>query len=332
MARAVVARVAPPPAPPTFQSKLAVIRENQGAPVAAAQAAKISVENRGRPQAITNVRPVTAEAGRVTLAPRTGVAGAQARKMEPVSAQPVRGRPIATTSQPVSAAPITSNVRGATGAPGTGRNPPSIERGTVQGGNPKTGETGKTQTLERGNPPLGRAPVTSAPVINDSGRGRQPKVESRQFRPTPGGSGVGGPPPQPTARTLQRQENVVPRNDRIARPTPSTNRGNQPVLREAQPQTRERVVERPTPPPRPNTSGAGTSNQGARGRDRQVVTPEPQGRTQSEVQGRPQVQSQPQRVERGGNPKSPEGKTGGPQAGDRGRKEEKPKPEKTPKK
>jgi hypothetical protein len=60
VSRMVVARTAPPPAPPTFQAKLAAITENRGAPVAPAEAAKISVENRGRPKAVTEVRPVAA--------------------------------------------------------------------------------------------------------------------------------------------------------------------------------------------------------------------------------------------------------------------------------
>ncbi len=72
--RQVVARVAPPPAPPTFRAKLAVITESQGAPVAPAVAARISVENRGRPQSVTTVRPA-AEAGQVQLAPRAGEHG-----------------------------------------------------------------------------------------------------------------------------------------------------------------------------------------------------------------------------------------------------------------
>ena len=42
----VVARTAPPPAPPTFQAKLAMITQSRGAPVAPAAAARISVENR----------------------------------------------------------------------------------------------------------------------------------------------------------------------------------------------------------------------------------------------------------------------------------------------
>jgi hypothetical protein len=309
--------VAPPPAPPTFQAKLAVIQQNHGAPVAAAQAARISVENRGRPQAITNVRPVTAEAGKVTLAPRAGAAGAQARKVEPVTAGPVRGRAVATTSQPVSAAPVTSNVRGGTGGAGTGQTPQTIERGSVPQGNvPRgnfpSGQAGQSQTLER-------KVVSPAPVINEGARGRQTEVESRQIHPTAVPPG-GGPPPRPTTRTLERQENVVPRNEGVyrptpSRPTPSNGRGNQTMheAHEAQPQTHERI-ERPTPapPPHSNVSGEATSS----GRQR-VVTPEPQGHPQNESRGRSQVVSPP--------PHNPEA---GGQQGNQKKKEEKPKPEK----
>jgi hypothetical protein len=263
VARPVVARVAPPPAPPTFQAKLAVIQQNRGAPVAPVQAAKISVESRGRAEAITNVRPVAAEAGRVTLAARAGASGAQARKVEPVTAAPVRGRAVATASQPVANAPVTSNLRG--------------------------GTSGQPQTLERR-------------VVTPVERGRQ----------------GGGQTPQPTARTLEHKENAVPRNQPVYKPTPSIEKST----RETQSQNRERI-ERPTPPPptRSNVSGEAMPNQNGRGR---VVTPVPQGGTQNESRGGSQVESQSQ-----GKPHNPEGNSGG-QGGDQKKKEQKPKPEKTP--
>ena len=100
VSRMVVARTAPPPAPPTFQSKLAVITENRGAPVAPEAAARISVENRGRGRAATEIRAVAPESGRVTLSPRDSAPGATGtRRVEPVNA--VRGRPMATSDQPV---------------------------------------------------------------------------------------------------------------------------------------------------------------------------------------------------------------------------------------
>src|SRR5262249_1469051 len=104
-ARPVVARVAPPPAPPTFQAKMAVIKQNNGAPVNRVEAAKISVADGGGPQAIPPVRAATTSSGQVTLAPKGGAAAAAAAaKVMPVEA--VRGRPLATASQPVASSVV----------------------------------------------------------------------------------------------------------------------------------------------------------------------------------------------------------------------------------
>jgi hypothetical protein len=288
VARPVVARVAPPPAPPTFQAKLAVIQQNRGAPVTTVEAAKISVQARGRAEAVTSVRPVTAEAGRVSLAPRTGAPGAQARKVEPVTAAPVRGRAVATASQPVASAPVTSNFRGATGA--AGGKPQTIERGSLPRENAPSGNAGQSQTLERR-------------VVTPVERGRQ----------------GGGPPPQPTARTLERKENAVQRSQ------PANTPSIQKYAREPQTGTRE-PIQRATPqppPPRSNVSSEAISNEGGRGRER-VVTPVPQGHTENESRGGSQVESESQ-----GKPHNSGGNSGG-QSGDQKKKEQKPKPEKTP--
>jgi hypothetical protein len=70
--RAVVTRLAPPPAPPLFRDKANLIRENRGAPVASAEAARLPLENRAR----RPTRPVAVEGGRVALAPKNAqVAG-----------------------------------------------------------------------------------------------------------------------------------------------------------------------------------------------------------------------------------------------------------------
>ena len=64
--RAVVTRLAPPPAPPLFRDKASLIRENRGAPVAPAEAARLPLENRAsRP-----TRSVVVEGGRVALKPK----------------------------------------------------------------------------------------------------------------------------------------------------------------------------------------------------------------------------------------------------------------------
>jgi hypothetical protein len=109
VSRSVVARVAPPPAPPTFDRKVAVIRENGGAPVSSAEAAQIAVRDRSRPLAAAVVRPVSPDSGRVTLAPRdraTTTASRPVSRVEPVA--PVRGRAMATSQQPVASAPVSA--------------------------------------------------------------------------------------------------------------------------------------------------------------------------------------------------------------------------------
>ena len=72
LSRAVVTRLAPPPAPAPFHEKAHLIKENRGAPVTAAEAARLPVTN----QAIRPTRSAVVEGGHVTLAPKkTGGVG-----------------------------------------------------------------------------------------------------------------------------------------------------------------------------------------------------------------------------------------------------------------
>jgi len=66
LTRAVVTRLAPAPAPAPFREKANLIRENRGAPVDPAQAARLSPATK----TIQPTRSVVVEPGRVTLAPR----------------------------------------------------------------------------------------------------------------------------------------------------------------------------------------------------------------------------------------------------------------------
>ena len=79
LTRPVVTRLAPPPAPALFHEKANLIRENHGAPVDSAQAARLSPPSR----AIRPTRSVVVEPGRVTLAPKkpqgSAESGARAR-------------------------------------------------------------------------------------------------------------------------------------------------------------------------------------------------------------------------------------------------------------
>ena len=65
--RVVVTRRAPPPAPAPFREKEKLIRENRGAPVAPAEAARLPVENRS----VRPTRSVVVEGGPVRLAPKS---------------------------------------------------------------------------------------------------------------------------------------------------------------------------------------------------------------------------------------------------------------------
>ena len=64
--RAVVTRLAPPPAPPLFRDKANLIRENRGAPVAPAEAARLPLASR----ATRPTRSVVVEGGRIALVPK----------------------------------------------------------------------------------------------------------------------------------------------------------------------------------------------------------------------------------------------------------------------
>ncbi len=72
--RAVVTRLAPAPAPAPFSEKANLIRENRGAPVDPAQAARLAPVSRE----IQPTRSVVVESGRVNLAPKKAQAGVPA--------------------------------------------------------------------------------------------------------------------------------------------------------------------------------------------------------------------------------------------------------------
>jgi len=189
VARPVVARVAPPPAPPLFQSKLAVIEQNHGAPVAPRAAAELAVRDRGRAEAITTVRPVASQSGRVTLAPRAGQATAAAAAVAPVA--PVRGRPMATSERPVASAPVSSS------APST---------------NAATSNTGSTRDHTRSRAPsnAGNPPASAAPA-SGSTRSVAPHTQSAAPAPAPARSvSDKRPAPQPTPRGNQSQHGKKP--------------------------------------------------------------------------------------------------------------------------
>jgi hypothetical protein len=237
VSRMVVARTAPPPAPPTFQAKLAVISENRGAPVAPAAAARISVENRGRPQAVTDVRPVAAQPGRVTLSPREAGSGAAGRRAEPVTA--FRGRPMATSEQPVSARPVTGPA-----APPSG---PSVREPVLRQPIAPAPPAPQPQ-LERGRERSVVTPPPQPPSVPPAEKVRPQNEDWRQrVRPTE------APPPAPAPPSLERRR-VAPPPETPAPAPPSVERQRQQQPAEPAPGL-ERRREQPTAapsPPKPN--------------------------------------------------------------------------------
>jgi hypothetical protein len=298
VARSVVARVAPPPAPPSFQQKLTVIQENRGAPVAAAAAAEISVRNRGKAQAITAVRPVTADSGRMTLAPQAPAPGQPARPSASparaaVPVAPVRGREMATTDRPVASAPVVAprapaapagqrpESRAPAPAPAMresspvpameGGRPARIERPTPRAANPAetaAPRDGQQNSQDRARvpppasrPPVERPAVAPPPTVAappDRGRER-PTPETQDRSNSRSQERVQSPPP---AHPTVGRPAAPPERPTVERPpTQPPDRGNH----------RERERVEATPPPKNNQrpAPAVTPN-----RDRQAERPE----------------------------------------------------------
>ncbi len=93
--REVVTRSIPPPAPPSFDRKLEVIRERGGEPVTADVAVRLSSETRRGETRVQPVRPAGGDG--VVLAPRSE--GATTRKPQPLP--PAAERPRETVEPPV---------------------------------------------------------------------------------------------------------------------------------------------------------------------------------------------------------------------------------------
>ena len=110
------ARLAPPPAPPTFTKKVEVIRESHGAPLTPQSAAALVLKSPEGARAAATIRPVLKPERRVDLAPHKDAVGAP-------PADPVRagGRALATADAPLIAHPsggreVVAPVRVAPGA------------------------------------------------------------------------------------------------------------------------------------------------------------------------------------------------------------------------
>jgi hypothetical protein len=168
VARPVVARAAPPPPPPAFEAKVAVIRQNRGAPVAAATAAHIVETDKSAARPVVAVRSAVVPAGDVKLAPKKE----NSRAPKPEPAVPVRGRQPAseTTSAPAT---------GTSTVPADRGRPPGFERQPTappRGGPPPTPAPERRRRPEYEKPPTRPAPPPPTPAPE---RGRPAEVEKR---------------------------------------------------------------------------------------------------------------------------------------------------------
>jgi hypothetical protein len=302
VSKSVVTRSAPPPAPPRFDQKVAVIRENRGRPVTAAEATTLSTRDNRSAQPVRAVRPAAAEAGRVTLAPKTEKSGAP----KPEAVAPNRGRPLATKEQPVApareaSAPARPQVEE---RPATER-PQAQERPTAPA---------QPQTMERPTQSPQRPP---SPV--------QP--ESREMSAT-----QPRPPAQQRPQAQQPPPQVSPREATERRPTERSTAGPAQPGPKPQPEGGARASDRPAlSPPAQKYEPHAVPKPSPRG---PVPTPDRPDRSQPD-HGQPRAaaphQAKPpvQRV-------TPEARQAGPApaaAPNRGREQSsRPGPTKTPKK
>ncbi len=273
VSRSVVARVAPPPAPPSFQQKLVVIRENRGAPVAASASARMAAAERTETRAATTVRPVTTEAGRVTLAPVRENAP-KTQRVEPVA--PVRGRPMATAAQPVAPGPVTGSK--------------SRERAAA---------ASRAAQEPQAPAKLGERPPAPPTASERPGRETAPERQPLQATPAPS-----EPPSRGFAPEQQRSRPTSPPQERPGRELVPERRPPTP--------SEERSRPRPTAPEPENRPGQQVAPQRARVptppalRERQQpeerIAPEPRPTRPSERSHAVATPSKPAQKERGAKP------------------------------
>jgi hypothetical protein len=242
--RPVVTRLAPPPAPPTFQSKVAAIRERRGAPVTAAEAAQISIRDNQGARALHPVRPAAAPSGAVTLRERS--AKAAAPRPQPVTAP--RGKALATADRPIVSTP-------AAAARPEARPPAPIAPNAVAA----PGVRGAPPPKRSSEPPPQRVqPEPSAP----RGQSAQPPDRQKQLNAPPPKRPSEPPPqrvqPEPSA---PRGQSAQPPDRQKQLNAPPPKRPSEPPPQRVQPQPRGSESRPPTqvnrtapPPQRPAAS------------------------------------------------------------------------------
>ena len=249
--RSVVTRVAPPPAPATFQAKMRVIQQNRGAPVAPAAAARLSVEAHGGAKAAVPIRPAVAQQGRVDFAPR------QAGAPRPQAITAPRGKALATADRPMVADPSAA-ARANTG-PAPRMAPGAVAPAPPARGNPQERRPPPPNAESRSTPP---PPAAAPPPGSENWRQRVPPGQERT-----------SPPPQreapperaaPPARENPTEQAPPPRREVTPppeRPAPPPRRETPPPQRESPPPARQAAPppERPAPPP-PRAEGDRRAN------------------------------------------------------------------------
>jgi len=247
--RAVVVRVPPPPAPPRFDAKVAVIRENRGAPITTGEAARMSAQDRTQPAA--RVRPVAPEAGGVTLSPRNDATrGARPEPVAPGRPQvqpppqaPPQERVTKPQERPQVQPPATPQERVAQ---------PPVARPTPVGRPPERQD--RARPSSRPEPALAAtpepAPSERSPASPPS---REPRPVPPSTRTAPGQ--MPAEPPRRTPRPEPQREATPERakSERMQAPPPARERP-QPAERIApdpKPAERQRPTPRPSPTKKP---------------------------------------------------------------------------------
>jgi hypothetical protein len=100
--RAVVTRLAPPPAPLPFQTKMGLITQSHGMPVSRVSAEKVASEVHGQPRTVVNIRPAVPGGGKVLLVPKRELV--ETRRVRPATAP--ENKPLSTVGRPSVGAPV----------------------------------------------------------------------------------------------------------------------------------------------------------------------------------------------------------------------------------
>ncbi len=225
--RAVVTRVAPPPAPASFQAKARLIQQNHGAPVAPRAAAQLSIQAPGGARASAPIRPAAVAAqGRVGPTPRHADASV---RPQPITAP--RGKALATSDRPIAAnpsvgaqpAPAPMRI-----APGAVAASPAPKGGPAPAPAPPAGEAWRQRRV-----PPGQQQQQTPPPSEARPPGRNPAAEA-----TP-------PPPAREAAPSRSEAAPPPRHA----PPPPQREAPPPPQREAPPPPRREAAPEPRSAP-----------------------------------------------------------------------------------